>query len=487
MRLFHSLYLLLIIFLVVPITTLANHPTYPEMMIVLDGSGSMWGKVGSETKIEIARKVLQQVVPSLPQEVKFGLAAYGHNRKGDCSDIEIVIPPGSDDKEQLLKKALALQPKGKTPIADTLQQVTELLRTKENETTIVLVSDGEETCNDDPCGAVKQMKESGIKFVLHVVGFDVNDSQQQQLRCLAEAGGGNYYSAEGASALLASFEQVQKGVEEKVEKAKATTKKAKSKLGKLKITIPEEGLVSLNALKLNRIKDNKLIKTIKPPVAESLHPLLAGEYELVAGFANANYAKDSEVTFGTWEVIGGEVTEVELGVLNINIADSLKKMAVGGVIITRTDMPDFKLITPYNDNDYYLYKPKPLPAGTYTIGVHYKRTYLYKTPDSSIVLADGVEVPSGGSGTATLDSGIQLLKPQTSGVMGYELISTEATWGPMKISAASNGDYPLWQIYCVPAGTYSLNVLMEGMDEPLPVADDITIASGQLLEFDTGL
>ena len=49
MRLFDSLYLLLIILLAVPITTLANEPTYPEMMIVLDGSGSMWGKVGNET------------------------------------------------------------------------------------------------------------------------------------------------------------------------------------------------------------------------------------------------------------------------------------------------------------------------------------------------------------------------------------------------------------------------------------------------------
>ncbi len=59
--------------------------------------------------------------------------------------------------------------------------VVEHLKTKENETTIILVSDGEETCHPDPCGLVKKLKATGIKFILHVVGFDVNQEQQKQL------------------------------------------------------------------------------------------------------------------------------------------------------------------------------------------------------------------------------------------------------------------------------------------------------------------
>ena len=96
-----------------------------------------------------------------------------------------------------------------------------------------MISDGEETCNDDPCGAVQQMRDSGIKFILHVVGFGVNDLQQQELSCLAEAGGGTYYPAEDAAALLNSFEQVQESIEQQVEQAKTTTKKAATGLGKL--------------------------------------------------------------------------------------------------------------------------------------------------------------------------------------------------------------------------------------------------------------
>lgn len=485
-----SIRLLFVLFLCVfylPATASGSEVNYPEMMIVLDGSGSMWAKLEDETKIESARSVLSKIVPEFPAEVKLGLAAYGHNRKGDCDDIEILASPGATDRDQLLGQALAINPKGKTPIAATLKLVTDQLKGNENETSIVLVSDGEETCHDDPCGAVKAMHDSGIKFTLHVVGFGVNDMQQEQLSCLAEAGGGNYYAAKDAEALAASFEQVQERMVEKVEQAKTSTRKVTSGLGKLQITIPEAGLISLNQFRIVRSSDGKTVKTIENPRADSTHPLLAGEYELIAGFANANYKPDSEVSFGTWTVSGGETQLVELGLLQVNISEELKPMAAGAVIITKPDSSDFELVIPNPGNDYYLYKPKPLPAGDYRFGVHYKRSYLYRTPETPVTLVDELSVPAAGEGYATIDSGIQLIKPQAEGVIGFELASSDGDWGTMKIAAASNGDYPLWQVYGVPPGSYQLNVFLEGMDEALPVASDLKVEAGVLLEIDTGL
>ena len=69
----------------------ASAEEYPGIMFILDGSGSMWGPAGSQTKIEAARDVMHQVVPSLPQELTIGLTSYGHRRKGDCSDVEVLI------------------------------------------------------------------------------------------------------------------------------------------------------------------------------------------------------------------------------------------------------------------------------------------------------------------------------------------------------------------------------------------------------------
>jgi len=80
----------------------ASASSYPEVTFILDASGSMWGKAGDTTKIEAAKAVLSQIIPGLVQEVKIGLVAYGHLRKGDCKDIEVLINPGSDDRTALL-------------------------------------------------------------------------------------------------------------------------------------------------------------------------------------------------------------------------------------------------------------------------------------------------------------------------------------------------------------------------------------------------
>ena len=454
---------------------------------MLDGSGSMWGKIDDKTKVEAARDVMAEIIPSLPPEVNIGLAAYGHNRKGDCSDIEVILPPDSSDRQKLLSEVMNVNPKGKTPIADALRQVTDLLKGNETETTVVLISDGEETCDPDPCGAVRTMKQTGINFVLHVVGFAVNKQQEEQLACLAMEGGGKYFTAGDSSALLAALKQVQESVVQKVEKAKTTTVKSATALGKLQIVIPEQGLVSINTLKLIRTSDDKVVKTIKKVQADSLHPLIKGEYELIAGFANSNYKPDSEVSFGVWEVQGGETTSIELGAIAIDVADSLKEVPTGAVIIRKMDTPDFLLTIPANGNPYYLFRAKPLPSGTYSLAVHYKYDYIYKTPTTEIVLADQIHVTPNQLVTLTLDSGLRLQKPASIEAAGFRLNNPEKTWGPLEVLPAHNGDFPLWYPYFLPPGTYSLDLLIDGMDEPLPVADSLTIEAGELVEFDTGL
>lgn len=459
---------------------------YPEIMFIMDASGSMWGKAGNETKIEAARRVMKNAVPTLPEEVKIGLTAYGHNRKGDCNDIEILVPIGSSDRNSILNKVDKLSPKGKTPITGSLSLVTDLLKQKEEETTIILISDGEETCDDDPCGAVKKLKDAGINFILHVVGFNVNSAQKEQLSCLADSGGGNYFEAGDGDALMAALTEVGKEIETKVEKAKVTVKKASTKLGKLHLTIPNAGLESLNAIKLVRKKDGKTVRTVKGQKADATYPLLAGEYELWGGFANSNYKPDSEVIFGNFEIKGGETTELSLGLMSINIADSLKEMPAGAVVIT-DETNNFKLAIAHNGNPYYLYKPKPLISGEYIFNVHYQLNYLYKhTPDTPVQLSMPVVVNSGETSTVTIDSGIQLKKAQDPSVIGWELINSSGQT-VVKIGRAFNGDYPLWQVYGVLPGTYQLNVLLDGMDEPLPVADALEIKQGELLKFDTGL
>ncbi len=186
----------------------------PDLLLILDASGSMWGQIDGENKIVIARRVLKELIGELPAGSELGLVAYGHRREGDCDDIETITPLGPADKAALVARIDGLNPKGKTPITGAVGAAFEGVRGREGKTTILLVSDGIETCGGDPCAAVREAKAAGIDFVMHVVGFDVAKEDVSQLECAAQAGGGLYLDAENADELSDALDQAVAAAEE---------------------------------------------------------------------------------------------------------------------------------------------------------------------------------------------------------------------------------------------------------------------------------
>ncbi len=139
----------------------------------------------------------------------WGLMAYGHRRKGDCNDIELLSRPGKPSPDAFQKMVDSLQPKGMTPITASVRQAAEALKYTENKATIVLVSDGEETCKADPCALGRELEAAGIDFTVHVVGFDLPEGKARaQLQCLAKSTGGRYVEARDAAALNKALGQI---------------------------------------------------------------------------------------------------------------------------------------------------------------------------------------------------------------------------------------------------------------------------------------
>ena len=164
-----------------------------KLVYILDASGSMWGQINGTAKIDIAKKALASLVETIPPDTEVGLVVYGHRRKGDCQDIEELVGLKPLDKAALIKAVKGIKPKGKTPMAGAVQMVAEKLETSGGEAAIVLISDGKETCEADPCKLVAMLKKAGIKFTLHVIGFDVGGETEKQLQCMAQAGGGRIF------------------------------------------------------------------------------------------------------------------------------------------------------------------------------------------------------------------------------------------------------------------------------------------------------
>lgn len=180
-----------------------------KTILVLDASGSMWGQIDGEPKILIAREVINGLLDTLPSGQALGLSAYGHRDKGDCADIELLVEPGADTRDAIRAAVAGLDPKGKTPLSDAVIAAAEALKYEEEAATVILVSDGRETCDRDPCAVGRRLAELGIDFTAHVVGFDVADPEDQaQLQCLAENTGGRFLTAADAGELSEALETV---------------------------------------------------------------------------------------------------------------------------------------------------------------------------------------------------------------------------------------------------------------------------------------
>ncbi len=172
-----------------------------QTMIVLDASGSMWGQIDGKTKIEIARDALGEVLAGIDPDLSLGMITYGHRRKGDCADIEVMVEAGPGTGGDIARIANGLKPRGKTPLTDAVRLAAERLRFTEERATVVLITDGIETCDADPCALGRELESLGVDFTAHVVGFGLTDEEGRQVACLAENTGGLYIQAGNAATL----------------------------------------------------------------------------------------------------------------------------------------------------------------------------------------------------------------------------------------------------------------------------------------------
>ena len=184
-----------------------------SMVLVLDSSGSMEGRTpGGATKIAAAKQALGRVVDVLPDGQEVGLRVYGaevfsRTDPGACEDSQLVVPLGTDNRRDLRRAVASYEPYGETPTGFALREAGKDLG-DEGLRSIVLVSDGEPTCEPDPCVVARELRKQGIDLRIDVVGMGVSGAARRTLQCVADAGGGLYYDADSADELTASLTRV---------------------------------------------------------------------------------------------------------------------------------------------------------------------------------------------------------------------------------------------------------------------------------------
>ena len=178
-----------------------------RVSVVLDASGSMRATLDGRSKIDIAIDAIREILETWDPGIALGLVVYGTlaggNRGGSCQDIQILVPVDGGTAGAVDAALDGIRAHGSTPMTGAVIAAARDAARPGEEARVVLVSDGQETCAQDPCQLRQVIGETGVALATYVVGFDVlrNTAAQTQLRCLARETGGSFQLAWDARSL----------------------------------------------------------------------------------------------------------------------------------------------------------------------------------------------------------------------------------------------------------------------------------------------
>ncbi|MEW5820547.1 MAG: VWA domain-containing protein [Cyanobacteriota bacterium] len=182
-----------------------------NVLIILDASYSMEDRIGSDRKIDIAKRVVHNTVSQIPPGTRVGLRVYGHKigLMGiyPCRKTELLVPISFNTSGSIISKLRNINPTGQTPITYSIKTaVMNDFIGLNGPKRIILVSDGMETCDGNPCEYAVEMVRRGIDLKVDVVGFALKDQAAiNQLKCVALSTGGKFYTADTEAALARSL------------------------------------------------------------------------------------------------------------------------------------------------------------------------------------------------------------------------------------------------------------------------------------------
>jgi Ca-activated chloride channel family protein len=177
----------------------AQHAPPTNILFVFDGSQSMYGLWGNESKIKVATRLLNELVDSLKnnEQLTLALRVYGHQdpvRSGsrNCQDTKLEVPFSKDNHNQIKSRLSSIRPRGTTLIAYSLQQAAgDFPDCKNCRNVIILITDGIEECDGDPCAVSLALQRKGVILKPFVIGLGLDVEIKNAFECV-----GNFFDAQ---------------------------------------------------------------------------------------------------------------------------------------------------------------------------------------------------------------------------------------------------------------------------------------------------
>jgi hypothetical protein len=322
----------------------------------------MWAKLGGSTRIEVAKDALGKIIDDLSERkgIAVGLRVYGH-RTNDCKDTKLEIPIGPMDEKKMKAFIGKIKPKGKTPIAYSLQEAAkDFKKDFTGSKVIILVTDGLESCGGDPCAAAKVLAEKGIVSKIHVVGFGMDKKSVSKLECIVKPSGGLLLEANSAAELAKAFDTIVKtALDTNLE---VTGLDGKGKPVEMSVSVLQEG---------DEVLSEKG-QTVKANLPE-------GSY-LVRATATET---GEEIFFEGVDLVEDKLTSLKavfsIARIRVRALDSAGKPVRAEWQIFRKDAPEEPVVR-FSGADW---TEKALSPGEYTLKAHHKDTKVTLTADAA--------------------------------------------------------------------------------------------------------
>jgi hypothetical protein len=191
----------------------AQTPTRGNVAILLDLSGSMNAELEGESRRDVAVEALSKTVEDIDGKASVALYAFGNNydnspssKAESCQDINKLVDFNKSNAGEIKEILVGIEAKGWTPLAKSIETIgSDLSQFGDSEHHLIILSDGEESCNGDPIKAVENLKANGVNVIINTIGLDVNESTKQQLQEIATAGNGEYFDASDSDELSKSL------------------------------------------------------------------------------------------------------------------------------------------------------------------------------------------------------------------------------------------------------------------------------------------
>lgn len=180
-----------------------------DAILVFDASGSMQRLAYSgETRMSLARQAARMVVPPAAEVRRLGLLVYGPGGSARCANFALKVPPAPNAGPRILSEIESTTTAGETPLTAAVEGAAEILAHTERPATVVVVTDGDENCGGDPCGAGRRLAAAGVATKVHVISFRVGTAPRFRAACLAEETGGLFVPTDTLEELTEALSRV---------------------------------------------------------------------------------------------------------------------------------------------------------------------------------------------------------------------------------------------------------------------------------------